>query len=77
MRPVAYELKYDEVFKADYKREMRAHPELLDDFKAAVRELAATGTVPAEYSPHPLTNEADLQYIYAQKNIFNISYIVD
>ena len=30
MRPMAYELKYDEVFKADYKREMRAHPELLD-----------------------------------------------
>lgn len=53
---MAYELKYDETFKADYKREMMAHPELLDDFKAAVCELAATGTVPAEYNPHPLTN---------------------
>lgn len=52
---MAFELRYDSVFRADYKREMRAHPELLEDFKAAVRELIATGTVPAEYMPHALS----------------------
>ncbi|MBQ9067982.1 MAG: type II toxin-antitoxin system YafQ family toxin [Eggerthellaceae bacterium] len=53
---MAFELRYDSVFKEDYKREMREHPELRDEFIAAVRELASTGTVPAEYSPHRLVN---------------------
>ena len=37
-------LKDDAVFKADCDREPRAHPELRDEFRAAVRELAETGT---------------------------------
>ena len=53
---MSFEIRYDSVFKDDYKREMRAHPELLDDFKAAVRELVATGTVPEAYHPHRLLN---------------------
>ena len=50
-----YELKYDSVFKADYKRVMQAYPYLRKEFQAAVRELAQTGTVPQSYSPHLLT----------------------
>lgn len=52
-----YTLKYDPAFKADYRREMRAHPELRAEFRAAVRELAETGAVPEAYSPHALGNQ--------------------
>lgn len=51
-----YTLIRDTAFVEDYKRTMRAHPELKKDFLAAVRELAATGAVPPEYSPHVLDN---------------------
>ena len=51
-----YTLIRDAAFVEDYKRTMRAHPELKKDFLAAVRELAATGTVPPEYLPHVLDN---------------------
>lgn len=49
-----YEFKFEAAFKADYKREMRLHPSLKTEFRAALQELAANGTVPEEYSPHRL-----------------------
>lgn len=52
-----YEIRVEPVFKADYKRVMRNHPHLKPAFRAALDELMATGTVPASYSPHPLTNQ--------------------
>lgn len=49
-------LKYDAQFKQDYKRVMRAHPHLRQEFAAAVTELAAHGILPDAYRPHKLTS---------------------
>lgn len=51
-----FSIKYEPIFKADFKRVMRAHPELLGEFKAAAAELAAHGRVPEQYRPHELVN---------------------
>ena len=50
------EIKVEAQFKADYKRTMRIHPQLKTEFKAAVAELAAHGSLPAEYGAHELSN---------------------
>ena len=44
------------VIAEDYKRTMRIHPQLKTEFKAAVAELAARGSLPAEYGAHELSN---------------------
>lgn len=49
-----YEFKFEPAFKADCKREMRLHPSLKPEFESALRELAESGTVSEEYSPHRL-----------------------
>lgn len=51
-----FEIKVEAQFKADYKRTMRIHPQLKSEFKAAVAELAAHGSLPAEYGAHELSN---------------------
>lgn len=51
-----FEIKVEAQFKADYKRTMRVHPQLKTEFKAAVAELAAHGSLPAEYGAHELSN---------------------
>lgn len=51
-----FEIKVEAQFKADYKRTMRIHPQLKTEFKAAVAELAAHGSLPAEYGAHELSN---------------------
>ena len=40
-----FEIKVEAQFKADYKRTMRIHPQLKTEFKAAVAELAARGSL--------------------------------
>ncbi len=42
-----FEIKVEAQFKADYKRTTRIHPQLKTEFKAAVAELAARGSLPA------------------------------
>ena len=51
-----FEIKVEAQFKADYKRTMRIHPQLKSEFKAAVAELVAHGSLPAEYGAHELSN---------------------
>ena len=51
---MAFIFKFESIFKDDYKREMRSHPELKGEFEEAARELAANGRLPEEYSPHEL-----------------------
>ena len=51
-----FEIKVEAQFKADYKRTMRMHPQLKSEFKAAVAELVAHGSLPAEYGAHELSN---------------------
>lgn len=53
-----FEIKVEAQFKADYKRTMRIHPQLKTEFRAAVAELAAHGSLPAEYGAHELSNRA-------------------
>ena len=53
---MSYIIKYDPVFKKDYKRVMGWYPHLKDEFRAAIAELAAHGRLPESYHPHPLTN---------------------
>ena len=53
-----FEIKVETQFKADYKRTMRIHPQLKTEFKAAVAELAARGSLPAEYGAHELQTRA-------------------
>ena len=53
-----FEIKVEAQFKADYKRTMRMHPQLKSEFKAAVAELVAHGSLPAEYGAHELSNPA-------------------
>ena len=49
-------IMYDETFKRDYKRVMRRYPHLKDEFRAAVLELAESGTLSDHYHPHELAN---------------------
>ena len=51
-----FEVKVEPAFQADYKRVMRAYPQLRSEFKAAVEELMANGIVPESYRPHVLGN---------------------
>ena len=51
-----FEIKVEAQFKADYKRTMRMHPQLKTEFRAAVAELAARGSLSAEYGAHELSN---------------------
>lgn len=53
---MAYQIIADKAFRADYKNVKRRYPEVIAEFKSAVAELAATGTVPDSYNPHPLNN---------------------
>ena len=48
-----FEIKVEAQFKVDYKRTMRMHPQLKSEFKAAVAELVAHGSLPAEYGGPP------------------------
>ena len=43
-----FEIKVEAQFKADYKRTMRIHPQLKTEFRAAVAELAAHGSLPCD-----------------------------
>ena len=49
-----WEVRPEPQFQRDYKRVMKAHPQLRQEFLAAVRELIATGRVPEAYHPHEL-----------------------
>ena len=49
-----YEIRLEPAFKADYKRVMRRHPHLREEFRAAIDELATTGAVPESHNPHLL-----------------------
>ena len=51
-----YEVKYDPAFKADFRRVIRLHPDLLPEFKAAVDELIVRGSLPEKYGAHELSN---------------------
>ena len=57
-----FEIKVEAQFKADYKRTMRIHPQLKTEFKAAVAELAARGSLPAEYGAHELSNPGHIDF---------------
>ena len=54
-----FEIKVEAQFKVDYKRTMRMHPQLKSEFKAAVAELVAHGSLPAEYGAHELSNPGE------------------
>lgn len=47
-----WEVRPEPQFQRDYKRVMKAHPQLRQEFLVAVRELIATGRVPEAYHPH-------------------------
>lgn len=49
-----FTLKYDASFKRDYRRIMRAYPQLRREFAAAAEELAARGVLPDGYGAHLL-----------------------
>ena len=49
-----WEVRPEPQFQRGYKRVMKAHPQLRQEFLAAVRELVATGRVPEAYHPHEL-----------------------
>lgn len=49
-----WKLKFTSQFKKDYKR-IQNQPEKLKALDAVLSALAATGTVPQEYLPHPLS----------------------
>lgn len=51
-----FEIKVEAQFKIDYKKVMRTHPQLRDEFKSAVSELMTYGRLPAEYGAHELSN---------------------
>lgn len=51
-----FELKPEPQFIADYRQVMRQHPRLKSELRAALRELASAGTLPAMYHPHRLAN---------------------
>ena len=51
-----FEIKVEVQFKADYKRTMHNYPQLKTEFKAAIAELAAHGSLPAECGAHELYN---------------------
>lgn len=53
-------LKPDPQFKKDYQVFKRDHPELIYEFKVALRELKINGTVPDSYNPHGLDNRGGL-----------------
>lgn len=46
-----FEIKVEAQFKADYKRTIRIHPQLMGEFKAAVAELAAHGSLLRNMAP--------------------------
>ena len=51
-----FEIKVEAQFKTDYKRTMRVPPQLKSEFIAAIVELLAHGSLPAEYGAHELSN---------------------
>ena len=51
-----YTIKFDSAFKPDYLRVTRRHPFIKDEFLTAMRELAASGTLPESYGAHELSN---------------------
>ena len=51
-----FQIKVEAQFRADYKRTMRMYPQLKSEFKAAVAELVAHGSLPTEYGAHELSN---------------------
>lgn len=55
-----YALRYDAGFKRDYKRFAREHPELVEEFRELVRELASEGRLSDGYRPHELTKPGGL-----------------
>ena len=50
-----FEIKVEAQFKAELQaNDAAVHPQLKSEFKAAVAELAAHGSLPAEYGAHEL-----------------------
>jgi len=59
-----FEIEIEAQFKADYKRTMRIHPQLKTEFKAAVAELAAHGSLPASFQTRAATTTVTSISIY-------------
>lgn len=55
-----YVLKVESQFQKDFQRFKKEHPELLTEFKVAMRELVLNGAVPDSYHPHVLDNRGGL-----------------
>lgn len=55
-----YQIILEPAFELDYKELKRRHPELLPDFRDAIRQLALFGIVGEEYKPHILDNPGGL-----------------
>ncbi len=51
-----FKLQPEPQFITDYQRVVRVHPTLKPELRSALQELAASGTLPATYRPHRLTN---------------------
>ena len=49
-----WEVRPEPQFQRDYKRVMKAHPQLRREFLAAVRELITTGRVPEPHKTNPV-----------------------
>lgn len=49
-----FDLTYEPRFKADFRRTMHMHLQLLREFRDAVEELRMSGTLPEEYGAHEL-----------------------
>lgn len=64
-----YELRYDNRFKADYKRFSRGHPKLVAEFKAMVYELASEGALSEAYRPHELSHTGGLYNGYIDAHL--------
>ena len=53
-------MQFNRAFNADYRRVVRAHPYLKAELDEVFESLSWTGTVPASYSPHVLSNPGGL-----------------
>ena len=51
-----YELKFEPVFREDYKKVKRIWPGVARELGRALEILASDGTLPAEYGAHELVN---------------------
>jgi mRNA interferase YafQ len=53
-----FRLTFSAEFRRDYRKFVREHPELLDDFRESLELLRETGTIPDMYDLHMLSKSS-------------------